>query len=1376
MRNRFLLFILVFALAIQVNAKNYYVSAAGNNANTGLSAAAAWQTISKVNSAFSSMAAGDSILFRRGDTFYGAIVVNLSGTSIKPVVISAYGTGAKPVISGFVNPTAWTTTGGGIYQVTVSGAKSSLNMVTLNNVPQALGRFPNADEANGGFLNYESFSGSTSITDNELTSATNWTGAEVVIRKKLWVLDRCKITGHSAGTITYTNTNGSTYDGSNGFGYFFQNDPRTLDKLGEWYFNGSTKILQMYFGTALPSAYSVKVSCIDTLLNLNSKNYVHINNLAFEGSNANAIYGVNSTSVNIQNCDFANSGVGAINLQTVANLVIESCTASDILSNAFFINNARSSNVTIRNCTIKRTGVIPGMGLSNGNSYKAVLASVLSNLLVEYNYVDTTGYVGIEFQGSNVTIKNNVVNHFNFVKDDAGGIYSYASGTDADPGTIYTNRVIKDNIVMNGIGALNGRTGTTLYATGIYLDGRTMNVDVLNNTVFNHPRGGIHSNNPNSVNIKGNTSFNNLNAVSIFRWAWGGISNLAVKNNIFYPKTSNQRSFYYTNSGLNEPVTNTIQNALQSLGDLDSNYYNMINPVGFNSEVYATTGGALIPTTPLSIEGWKAFTGNDSFSKQPVKSIVPYKINSLIGINKFANGVFTAGITGLTVFGANATAVWDNSGKISGGSLKVSVTSPVANKYVMVHSPMGAMSVAKKYVLRFSTYGTTAQGMVRAYIRQTISPYTNLTPIQVKSFGVGRKDHEFLFSAPVSNAGGSFVIELEQNSGVTYFDNIQFYEVDATVYDTGAQLLFEYNDSRVAKTITLNGVYTDVKGNPYINTTVTLQPYTSIILVKDTAARAPLNISATYVPVKCFGDNSTATVSATGGTAPYTGTGTFTVKAGLFTFTVHDAAGDSASVTINVNQPQFPLSVSASAEVITELGGSTTVTVAATGGTAPYTGAGSFTVTAGTYTYTVTDANGCIATTTISVTDANGPLVATVDKTSVDFNCYGDSANVNTGALGGSAPYTGTGSKMIAAGKGSLKLSFTSSISGANTLLNYMVGSISSTKNYVLRFTTLGTTATGKLKASIRKSGSPYTVLTAKQSAIYGSARKDHEFRFVAPQTETAASFLIEIDQSSGTTYIDNIAFFEIDSSGALRGDNKYNGQFEKNISTVFVFSSNNNHSATWDTSGKIASTYYFTVKDSLNASAVVTVITSQPAAPLKATAVSTAIPAAGGTATITVTATGGTAPYTGTGSFTVTAGVYNYTVTDARGCTSRVTITASTTAATSARPATTGATVKTASAERLNTNSSMNDKPQLLQLAAYPNPTNSSFTLDAQGGTNEKIAIMVYGFDGRAVYQAVGNSNSRYNIGGNFMPGVYIVKVTQGPVTKMIKVVKAGN
>lgn len=97
------LFIVVFILFSLIgNATNYYFSTTGNDSNTGLSTSQAWQTISKVNSSMGTFAAGDSILFKRGDTWSGTgrgILLTKSGSAGNPIIMSAYGTGAKPIIS-----------------------------------------------------------------------------------------------------------------------------------------------------------------------------------------------------------------------------------------------------------------------------------------------------------------------------------------------------------------------------------------------------------------------------------------------------------------------------------------------------------------------------------------------------------------------------------------------------------------------------------------------------------------------------------------------------------------------------------------------------------------------------------------------------------------------------------------------------------------------------------------------------------------------------------------------------------------------------------------------------------------------------------------------------------------------------------------------------------------------------------------------------------------------------------------------------------------------------------------------------------------------------------------------------------------------------
>lgn len=71
----------------------YYVSAAGDDANDGLSPETAWKTPEKVTNA--SLKPHDNVLFRRGDLFRGSFCAQAG------VMYSAYGEGEKPRFYGF---------------------------------------------------------------------------------------------------------------------------------------------------------------------------------------------------------------------------------------------------------------------------------------------------------------------------------------------------------------------------------------------------------------------------------------------------------------------------------------------------------------------------------------------------------------------------------------------------------------------------------------------------------------------------------------------------------------------------------------------------------------------------------------------------------------------------------------------------------------------------------------------------------------------------------------------------------------------------------------------------------------------------------------------------------------------------------------------------------------------------------------------------------------------------------------------------------------------------------------------------------------------------------------------------------------------------
>src|SRR5207237_4191479 len=83
------------------------------------------------------------------------------------------------------------------------------------------------------------------------------------------------------------------------------------------------------------------------------------------------------------------------------------------------------------------------------------------------------------------------------------------------------------------------------------------------------------------------------------------------------------------------------------------------------------------------------------------------------------------------------------------------------------------------------------------------------------------------------------------------------------------------------------------------------------------------------------------------------------------------------------------------------------------GGTPPYTGAGDHVVSAGSYSFTVTDANSCTATTTGTITE---PSAVEASSSHRAILCNGGNSTVTVSPTGGTAPYTGTGPGSQAAG------------------------------------------------------------------------------------------------------------------------------------------------------------------------------------------------------------------------------------------------------------------------------------------------------------------------------------------------------------------------
>jgi hypothetical protein len=104
---RILLLFLFWTFFSLASATNYYVSSStGNDALDGKSIATAWKTISKVNG--KTFLPGDSILFKRGDSWRECLIMNSSGISSNYIVYSTFGTGVNPRILGSTRAITWT--------------------------------------------------------------------------------------------------------------------------------------------------------------------------------------------------------------------------------------------------------------------------------------------------------------------------------------------------------------------------------------------------------------------------------------------------------------------------------------------------------------------------------------------------------------------------------------------------------------------------------------------------------------------------------------------------------------------------------------------------------------------------------------------------------------------------------------------------------------------------------------------------------------------------------------------------------------------------------------------------------------------------------------------------------------------------------------------------------------------------------------------------------------------------------------------------------------------------------------------------------------------------------------------------------------------
>ncbi|MBS1524902.1 MAG: right-handed parallel beta-helix repeat-containing protein [Bacteroidetes bacterium] len=809
--------ILVLLFGIQCQAATYYVSSSGSDSYTSTqakSSATPWQTIAKVNSYFVNIKPGDSILFKCGDTFTGTLYITQSGTSASPIVISSYGTGAKPIISGLIPVSGWSAIGGGIYQANCPTVASFVNVVLINGVAQSIGRYPNVTAPDSGYLNIDSHSGNTSITSAALNTATNWAGAQVVIRKTHWIIDRGTILSNTATTINYKDN--SSFSPLNNFGFFIQNSISALDQLGEWCFDKATNKLSIYNGATSPSAYNIQAGSTDSLLCAKNRSYVTISGISFYGANTNGIQLSNANYFSIVNCDFSYCGLDGIYGVNLNNLTIKNCSIQNCYNTGIQFNGQFAN---ISNNVVKNIGTVPGMGQSMDPSYQGI-AITGNNNIISTNDIENIGDDGIIFAGDSVTIKNNFISNFTFVKDDGGAIYLF-SGKDTTVNE-YARNIIS-NIIVNSTAATDGTSGYfQACAVGIYVDDNGSGVTITGNTVTGCP-GGIKLHNARNNFVTLNTLYNNgVQLISAHDNATLSTKNNTITNNIMFSKYKSQ------------PVlaVNSFKNDVGVLGTVNNNNYSNVIDNQFQFSVL---------TKSLNLPIWQHLYGKDVNSTTAI-AVPYYDITQTAKRSKFKNSTFNTTINPAFAYSSqgNFKIAWQT--KLDAGSLNgyFSTLTGATNYSASVTADIGPISSSKLYMVKFSLIGTQTAKRMTVYLINTAAPYNAITERQYTMIDVNRTENTFIFTPTSASLDATLVVMVDDENQSFWLDNLGVYAADGALANPDDYLLFAYNNTAVSKTVGLAGTYVDVK-NAVHSGSISLAPYSSIILIKnsDTVSTAP---------------------------------------------------------------------------------------------------------------------------------------------------------------------------------------------------------------------------------------------------------------------------------------------------------------------------------------------------------------------------------------------------------------------------------------------------------------------------------------------------------------------------------------------------------
>jgi len=446
--------------------------------------------------------------------------------------------------------------------------------------------------------------------------------------------------------------------------------------------------------------------------------------------------------------------------------------------------------------------------------------------------------------------------------------------------------------------------------------------------------------------------------------------------------------------------------------------------------------------------------------------------------------------------------------------------------------------------------------------------------------------------------------------------------------------------------------------------------------------------------VLCNGNaDGSATVSANGGTSPYTydigsgaqASGSFTgLSAGTYTVTITDDNNCTTTVPVTIIEPTaFSGSVSLQNDITCNGGSDGSATIAASGGTSPYTydigsgtqASGSFTgLSAGAYTVTITDDNNCTATVPVTINEPTA-LVGTLDATT-DVLCNGNAdGSATVSANGGTSPYTydiGSGAQASGSFTGLSAGTYTVTITDDNNCTTTVPvtiieptafsGSVSLQNDITCNGGSDGS-------ATIAASGgtSPYTYDIGSGTQASGSFTGLSAGAYTVTITDdNNCTTTVPVTINEPTTLVGTLdATTDVLCNGGADGSATVSSN---GGTSPYTYDIGSGAQASGSFTGLSAGTYTVTITDDNGCTSTVGVTINEPTALSGSISLQNDVTCNGGSdGSATIIASGGTSPYTydigsgaqASGSFTgLSAGAYTVTITDDNNCTTTVPVT----------------------------------------------------------------------------------------------------------------------